>query len=74
MTKSGWQATIGLENQSSTAWRPVELPTTGFGVMLFPTDEVSEVESRSSGGDLPGLRSAQSFDPALPPRLPPEAS
>lgn len=74
VTKSGWQATIGLENQTSTAWRLVELPTTGFGVMLFPTDEVSEVESRSSGGDLPGLRSAQSFDPALPPRLPPEAS
>jgi len=74
VTKSGWQAAIGLENQTSIAWRLVELPTTGFGVMLFPTNEVSEVESRSGGGDLPGLRSAQSFDPPLPESLAPGAS
>ena len=42
--------------------------------MLFPTDEVSEVESRSSGGDLPGLRAAQTFDPPLPPSLVPGGS
>lgn len=71
VTKSGWRAEIGLENQSATTWRLVETPTTGFGVMLFPTDEVSEVESRSSGGDLPGLRAAQTFDPPLPPSLVP---
>jgi hypothetical protein len=70
VTKSGWRAQIGLENRTSTSWRLVELPATGFGVMLFPTDEVSEVESRSSGGDLPGLRAAQTFDPPLPPSLP----
>ena len=56
---------------TKSAWRLVETPTTGFGVMLFPTDEVSEVESRSSGGDLPGLRAAQTFDPPLPPSLVP---
>ncbi|HEY1315905.1 MAG TPA: hypothetical protein VGF10_01670 [Gaiella sp.] len=74
VTKSGWRAEIGLENGTSTSWRLVETPTTGFGVMLFPTDDVSEVESRSSGGDLPGLREAQTFDPPLPPSLGPGES
>jgi hypothetical protein len=74
VTKSGWRAEIGIENRTSTSWRLVEMPTTGFGVMLFPTDEVSEVESRSSGGDLPGLRAAQTFDPPLPPSLVPGGS
>jgi hypothetical protein len=74
VTTSGWRAEIGLENQTSTTWRLVETPTTGFGVMLFPSDEVSEVESRSSGGDLPGLREAQSFSPQLPPSLGPGES
>ena len=74
VTKSGWRAEIGLENETSTSWRLVESPTTGFGVMLFPTDEVSEVESRSSGGELPGLREAQSFEPPLPPSLGPGES
>jgi hypothetical protein len=74
ITESGWRAEIGLENQTSASWRLVEMPTTGFGVMLFPTDDVSEVESRSSSGDLPGLREAQTFDPALPPSLGPGES
>jgi hypothetical protein len=74
VTRSGWRAEIGLENQTSTTWRLVETPTTGFGVMLFPSDEVAEVEARSSGGDLPGLREAQSFSPQLPPSLRPGES
>src|SRR6188472_480516 len=74
VTTSGWRAEIGLENQTSTTWRLVETPTTGFGVMLFPTNEVAEVESRSSGGDLPGLRAAQTVGPPLPPSLAPGAS
>jgi hypothetical protein len=74
VTESGWRAEIGLENQTSTTWRLVETPTTGFGVMLFPSDEVSEVEARSGDGDLPGLREAQSFDPPLPPSLGPGES
>jgi hypothetical protein len=74
VTGSGWRAQIGVENRTSVSWRLLEMPTTGFGLMLFPTDQVSEVESRSSGGDLPGLRAAQTFDPPLPPSLPPGGS
>jgi hypothetical protein len=71
---SGWRAEIGLENDTSAQWRLVESPSTGFGVMLFPTDDVAEVESRSRDGDLPGLREARRFDPPLPAGLAPGAS
>jgi hypothetical protein len=74
VTASGWRAEIGLENDTSTKWRLVESPSTGFGVMLFPTNDVAEVESRSRDGDLPGLREARTFEPALPASLPPGAS
>lgn len=69
VTSSGWQAEVELENDTATSWRIVESPATSFGVMLFTTDDVSEVEGRSRDGDLPGLRSAQSFDPPLPTSL-----
>jgi hypothetical protein len=42
--------------------------------MLFPTDEVAEVESRTQDGDLPGLREARRFAPPLPSDLPPGGS
>jgi hypothetical protein len=42
--------------------------------MLFPSDELDEVESRSRQGDLPGLREADDYDPALTPRLAPGGS
>jgi hypothetical protein len=74
VTASGWRAEIGIENDTSTRWRLAETPTTGFGVMLFPTDEVADVESRTQDGDLPGLREARSFDPPLPSDLPPGGS
>jgi hypothetical protein len=42
--------------------------------MLFATGELGEVEQRSDASDLPGLRPAQKFVPALAPRLAPDAS
>jgi hypothetical protein len=74
VTSSGWQAEIALENDTKTAWQLVEDPTTAFGVMLFTTDDVGEVEARTRDDDLPGLRAAQSFDPSLPTSLPPGGS
>ena len=37
--------------------------------MLFATGELDEVEQRGADGDLPGLRPARSFEPALPAEL-----
>lgn len=69
VTPSGWTAEVELENHTRLTWRIVESPATAFGVMLFTTDEVTEVERRSREDDLPGLRPARRFDPPLPKSL-----
>jgi hypothetical protein len=74
VTETGWKAELELENDTSIPWKVVESPTTSFGVMLFTTDDVTEVETRSRDDDLPGLRAAHAFDPALPPTLAPEST
>jgi hypothetical protein len=71
VTSSGWEAELELENDTAIPWKVVESPTTSFGVMLFTSNDVTEVESRSRDDDLPGLRAAQTFEPQLPARLAP---
>ena len=76
VTRSGWEADVEVENRTDIAWRlpgAVEAVPTSFGVMLFRTDDLDEVESRSANGDLPGLREASTYMPALPARLAPGA-
>jgi hypothetical protein len=76
VTTSGWEADVEVENHSGVAWRlpgAANVLPTSFGVMLFRTDDLDEVERRSSDGDLPGLREAGSYTPALPTRLAPGA-
>lgn len=74
VTPTGWRAEIGLENRTAATWSVIESPATSFGVMLFTTDRVAEVEARNRDGDLPGLRTARRFDPPLPGTLPPGRS
>ncbi len=74
VTSAGWRAEIELANDTSIPWEIQESPATQFGVMLFPTDEVSEVEHRSRNDDLPGLREAQSLEPTPPATLRPGKS
>jgi hypothetical protein len=74
VTPTGWRAEIGLENRTVATWSVIESPATSFGVMLFTTDRVAEVEARNRDGDLPGLRTARTFDPPLPGTPPPGRS
>jgi hypothetical protein len=74
ITSSGWTAELALENETGISWQIVENPATNFGVMLFTTGDVTEVERRSRDDDLPGLRAAQTFEPRLPETLTPGAS
>jgi hypothetical protein len=77
VTAGGWEADVEVENRTDIPWR---LPgaenavPTSFGVMLFRTDDVEEVEQRSGNGDLPGLREAGTYTPSLPTRLAPRAA
>jgi hypothetical protein len=77
VTYDGWEADVAVENRTDIPWRlpgaDNALPTS-FGVMLFPTDDLDEVEARGRSGDLPGLRAADVYMPALPSRLAPGAA
>ena len=74
VTEAGWEADLEIENETPIAWQLGEDPVAvgqSFGVMLFATGEPQEVERRGADGDLPGLRPARTFEPALPPKLAP---
>ena len=77
VTEDGWEADVEVENRTEIPWILGEDPVAvsqSFGVMLFATGDLDEVEQRSDASDLPGLRPAQTFVPALPSRLAPGAS
>jgi len=74
VTERGWEADVEIENRTDVEW---EIGTDrvavaqSFGVMLFETGELDEVERRGRDGELPGLRAVDRFDPPVPPRLVP---
>ena len=70
VTADGWKADVEIENRTQIPWRVgAESGAASFGVMLFPTSGLADVEQRSRDGELPGLRAARTFVPALPTRL-----
>jgi hypothetical protein len=73
-TRDGWQADVEIENRTAIPWElganPVAVEQS-FGVMLFATGELDEVERRGRDDSLPGLRAAQTFEPELPVQLGP---
>jgi hypothetical protein len=78
VTADGWEADIEFENMTTIPWRILGAPGSGvatsFGVMLFESGALEEVERRSGEGELPGIRAAGRFTPALPARLAPGSS
>lgn len=76
VTETGWEADVEIENRTAITWEVgADRLAVGqsFGIMLFATGELDEVERRGRDSDLPGLRPAQRFVPALPARLAPRA-
>jgi hypothetical protein len=69
VTRDGWAADISVENRSDVGWEvgdPRYEAGLQFGVMLFPDDDLEALEDRNRRGDLPGIRQATSYRPALP--------
>jgi hypothetical protein len=76
VTKGGWEAEVGIENETEIPWILGEDPVAveqSFGIMLFATGRMDELDHRNRDGELPGLRAARRFVPPLPARLPPGA-
>ena len=76
VTRSGWRARVGVGNSSSVAWElaPGATPDGTFGLQLFTTGDLDELEERNSAGTLPAVRAATSYEPDLPSILEPKAS
>jgi hypothetical protein len=68
VTKAGWNAQVGIENDSSVGWElaPGATAEGSFGLQLFETGDVEELEERNSNDTLPAVRAATSYDPELP--------
>jgi hypothetical protein len=76
VTKSGWRAAIGVENDTSVTWRlqPSAIPDGTFGLALFETGDVEELEARNRARTLPAVRAATAYEPELADELDPGAS
>jgi len=69
VTSDGWSARISVENRSDIGWEVggVEHEADlAFGVMLFPNSDHDELDRRNQSHDLPAIRPATSYVPALP--------
>jgi hypothetical protein len=76
VTEIGWNARIGVENDSSVGWElvPGAAPDGSFGLQLFETGDSEELDDRNSGQTLPAVRAASDYVPELPPLLEPGSS
>ncbi len=73
----GWAAAVSVTNRTGVAFTvggTESLLDRAFGVMVFSTGDLRELEQRSRAGELPPVREASSFEPPLPGALAPGAT
>jgi hypothetical protein len=69
LSGSGWSADVAIENRSGVPW---ELPEAQeafrrqFGLMLFATGDLAELDRLNDDQSLPPVRKAERFSPAFP--------
>lgn len=76
VTETGWNALVGIENDSSVGWElaPGATPDGSFGLQLFETGDAQELEDRNRNDTLPAVRAATDYAPELPAVLEPGAA
>ena len=73
--EDGWSADIAVENATSIPFGLATLPVDlEFGLMLFATGSLDELESASRNGTLPSLRRATAIEPSPPATIAPGAT
>jgi hypothetical protein len=68
VTEEGWSAEIGIENRTGIGWElpePAQAFERAFGLMLFETADLAELERLNEAGDLPPPRRARRYVPPL---------
>jgi hypothetical protein len=75
VTASGWRATVAVTNRTSISWdaRP-PVVSRRYGVMLFATGDLDELETAARSGALPAEREATRIEPEPPTVLAPGAT
>jgi hypothetical protein len=69
VTAEGWSADVSVENRSNVGYKIVDRhdeAALGFGVRLFPTGSLEDLDRLNRKLELPTLRAATSYEPALP--------
>ncbi len=65
--ENGWSVTVSVTNKTRIPFRAgreeVELQ---YGLMLFATGDLSELDDAARAGELPAVRRATKIEPALP--------
>lgn len=77
ITAAGWEADVEIDNASGVGWTvPGDAATfqRTFGVMLFASGDLEEVDRMNRDGKLPTVRAAETFRPTLSTQLPVGAS
>jgi hypothetical protein len=64
VTERGWEARISVDNGTTANLVVGDRPL--FGVMLFTSASLDELEQRNAAGELPSVRNAVTFTPPLP--------
>jgi hypothetical protein len=75
--REAWSATVSVTNKTGIGFEVGgrdSLLDRRFGVMLFQTGDLRELEQRNRAGELPPVRPAASYVPALPEVLAPGAT
>jgi hypothetical protein len=73
----GWSARVGIENRTRIAYAVGDPRATldrAFGLMLFASGDLAELERRNAERTLPAVRAARRYDPELPAILEPGAA
>jgi hypothetical protein len=66
---NGWRVRLAVGNETSIPYElgdPSATLDRSFGLMLFSTGELEELETRNADGTLPAVRPAARYTPALP--------
>lgn len=77
VVRDGWRATVSVENDTSVPYAVGDPSATldrSFGLMLFSSGGLDELEERNANETLPAVRKASRYEPALPKVLEPGAS
>jgi hypothetical protein len=75
--RDGWRVRISVENETSVSYElgdPRATLDRSFGLMLFSSGDLRELEERNTSNRLPAIRAATRYEPELPEILAPGAS